>query len=189
MEFTYDTLKSWFINSKYEFNTRPFELNLLGIRKNYTATNLWDDTLLVIYFDGRNNIVKEFKNFTTDPGYYFLKTKMLNPKGCAFLKEGQHINMFTIGLHNGKYKALVQYGKVTVYRDANKDEVLDRNIEDRGYFGINLHHGYNSNLVFNNSAGCQVLKDPKDLSELLELADLHEKTYGKGINYTLTSNI
>lgn len=189
MEVTYEDIKAWFEAKKYEFNTRPFELNLLGVRKNYSATNLWDDALIVTYHDGRNPKVLVFENFTTDPGYYFLKTKLLNPKGCAFLKEGHHSNMFTVGLHNGKYKALVQYAAVTVYRDGNKDNTLDTDLENKGHFGINLHHGYNSAIIYNNSAGCQVLKNIKDLESLLPLAELHERTYGKGINYTLTTGL
>lgn len=189
MELTYNNIKQWYLDRKYPFNTRPFELNLLGLRNSYTATDAWDDKLLVVYSDGRNNKVVTYNEFTTDPGYYFLKKKLLNPKGCAFVKEGFYPNLWTLGLHNNKYKALIQYGKVTVYRDGNLDDTLDRKIEDTGYFGINLHHGYNSTVIFNNSAGCQVLKNTKNLNELLVLVELHEKTYGKGINYALTSNI
>ena len=189
MELTYNNIKNWYATKNYEFYTRPFEINLLGIRNDNKATNLWDDTLVVSYNDGREDKVLIFKQFTTDPGFYFLKTKILNPKGCFFLKEMQHLKMFTVGLHQGKIKALVQYKPVTGYRDANKDDTLDTTLEDKGMFGINLHHGYNSFIVHNNSAGCQVLKNVKDLEQLLPLFKLHEDSFGKGINYTLTSKV
>ena len=67
----------------------------------------------------------------------------------------------------------------------NKDDILNMDVIDKGMFGINLHHGYNSALVFNNSAGCQVLKNPTDLTKVLDLCKLHQAVYGRGINYTL----
>jgi hypothetical protein len=190
MELTYDNIKKWYADNKYVFCTRPFEVNMLGIRKSYDATNLFDDKFVLTYNDGRNDKILVFNRFTTDPGYYFLKIKFMNPKGCAFLKEGQHINMFTRGKHGSKqYEALIQYAPVTVYRDTNKDNTLDKGKEEKGMFGIDFHHGYNCALVYNNSAGCQVLEDIKDLESLLPLFDLHERTYGRGINYTLTTGI
>lgn len=183
---TYKGLKDYFKSLNYQFDERVFGINLIGIRSSLNATNLWDDKLVVAYIDNkRNPVVREFNEFTTDPGYYFLKTKLLNPKGCAVLCEGQHIKMLTIGVHNGKYEALVQYAPVKVYRDNNKDNILDETVVDKGMFGINLHHGYGSALVFNNSAGCQVLKQPSELKKVLDLAKIHESVYGRGINYTL----
>jgi len=183
---TYNGLKEYFKSLNYTFDERVFGINIIGIRSSLNATNLWDDKLVLAYIDNkRQPVVREFTNFTTDPGYYFLKTKLLNPKGCAILCEGQHLRMFTNGKHNNKYEALVQYAPVKVYRDSNKDNILDTTLIDKGMFGINLHHGYGSALVFNNSAGCQVLKSPADLTIVLSLTKIHESVYGKGINYTL----
>lgn len=186
IDISYNGLKEYFKSLNYHFDERVHGLNIIGIRSSLNATNLWDDKLVLAYINNkREPIVKVFNEFTTDPGYYFLKTKLLNPKGCAILCEGQHLKMFTVGKHNNKYEALVQYTPVTVYRDSNKDNILDTTLTDKGMFGINLHHGYNSSIIFNNSAGCQVLKNIKDLSEVLALAKLHEAVYKKGINYTL----
>lgn len=186
IDITYQGLKDYLKSLNYTFDERVCGLNIIGIRTSLNATNLWDDTLVLAYINNkREPVVKVFNNFTTDPGYYFLKTKLLNPKGCAILCEGQHVKMFTVGKHNNKYEALVQYTPVKVYRDSNKDNILDTNLIDKGMFGINLHHGYGSTLVFNNSAGCQVLKNPSDLTTVLTAAKLHEAVYGKGINYTL----
>jgi hypothetical protein len=48
--------------------------------------------------------------------------------------------------------------KVTVWRDKNRNHVNDDDIVQSGYFGINLHHGFNSKKVGKNSAGCQVIQ-------------------------------
>jgi len=187
MELTYTNIKEWYRSKGYDFKTRPFEPNLLGVRNNYIATNTWDDMLIMTYKTNDEVKVVIFKNFTTDPGFYFLKTKLLNPKGCAFLKEGNYPNMFIVGLHQGKYEALRQNKNVTVYRDADKDNDLEMHTEDTGMFGINLHHGYGSKVIFNNSAGCQVLKDISDLNTVLTICKIKENLYGKGIDYTLTN--
>lgn len=187
MELTYNNIKTWYESKGYTFRTRPFEPNLLGIRSSYKATNAWDDTLVMVYKTNDEDKVIVFKNFTTDPGFYFLKTKLLNPKGCAFLAEGNYPNIFIVGLHQGKYEALRQNRNITVYRDANKDNNLDMKVKDTGMFGINLHHGYNSSVIFNNSAGCQVLKSPSDLNTVLNVCKIKEHLYGRGIDYTLTN--
>ena len=187
MELTYKNIESWYSKKGYTFRKRPFEPNILGIRSSYKATNAWDDTLVIAYKTNDEEKVLVFKNFTTDPGYYFLKTKLLNPKGCAFVKEGNYPNLWNIGLHQGKYEALRQVRNIIVYRDANKDDNLDMKLEESGIFGINLHHGYNSKVIFNNSAGCQVVQSPTDLNTILNICKIKEHLYGKGIDYTLTN--
>ncbi len=63
---------------------------------------------------------------TTDPGLYYLNHP-LSPLGTAILKEGQYINSYQLGLHQGKYKALVESQTVTVIRDFDKDNYLSFN--------------------------------------------------------------
>lgn len=65
----------------------------------------------------------------------------MNPKGTAILAPGQYQSSHKIGLHRGKYKALVQHRPVTVYRDNNKDSKydLEPTKKDTGIFGINIH--------------------------------------------------
>ena len=81
----------------------------------------------------------------------------MNDKGVAILKPGQYRGSHTIGLHQGKYEALKQGGKVKVYRDANRDMNYDEKVIQEGVFGINIHKaGANSTYVENWSEGCQV---------------------------------
>jgi len=56
-------------------------------------------------------------------------------------KEDQYLNCFKLGLHKGKYKALVQAKPLTVIRNYNRDSVLNYNSgkEEPGMFGINIH--------------------------------------------------
>ena len=79
-------------------------------------------------------------------------------EGCAAIVcDRQYKGLWQIGMHRGKYRALVQRGIIAVYRDDNKDKVIDRDPSTimEGYFGINGHHaGEESTVVGKWSAGC-----------------------------------
>ena len=187
MDLSYEGVKKIYSDKGFPFDERIFGINILGIRKSLHDSNLFDDTCIIAYKTTKDNVCLEFDKFTTEPGYYFLKVKFMNPKGCAWVKEGYYPKLWTNGLHGEKqYPALIQYSPITVYRDTNMDEVLDNSGgEETGMFGIDFHHGYNCTLVYNNSAGCQVLENIADLAQVLPLFQLHERTYGKGISYAL----
>jgi hypothetical protein len=173
----------------YLVNTRPLELNIVGIRNINAKPNSFDDTINIFYKreDG-NWIINTFKA-TTDPGTYWLK-KLMNPAGTAILKPGQYKDSHRVGVHRGKYQALVQQNPVTVWRDANKNEVIDYNSasEQTGIFGINIHRASVKGItkfVNDHSAGCQVLSDVNDFNLMMQLAKRHKDYYGNNFTYTL----
>ncbi len=164
------------MNSKYAhiidkaYNLRPDEMvYLIGVRR-IRETDEYNDTFIL--YSPYGDLYWECDNFTTDPGLSYLK-KPINSKGTAILMEGWHSDIWQIGYHQGKYKALVQVNPCCVYRDNNRDSVLnmDPRSRDCGYFGINLHHGYDSLKVGANSAGCQVFRYRKDLNYLLSILE------------------
>ena len=98
--------------------------------------------------------------------------------------------MYQIGKHRKKYDALVQLGgKVKVWRDANKDDKLDRSgTTYEGYYGINIHRAKSSgetSRVGPYSAGCQVFKRADDFYFLMETAKRSRQLYGNKFTYTL----
>ena len=111
---------------------------------------------------------------------------MLNPKGTALLKPNQYVDTWQIGLHQGKYEALVQAKPVDVYRDKNLNDLAEETSSiDRGLFGLNIHRAsetITSKLIDKWSAGCQVLNNPVDFKELLHECKLSGK---KTFTYTL----
>ena len=126
---------------------------------------------------------------TTDPVLYYLNHP-ITPEGTAILKEGQYLHCYCLGLHRGKYKALVQFMPVTIIRDFNKDNYLDFSTghEDSGIFGINIHRANLSGKTINVnqwSAGCQVLADSAHFAEFILLCEKSEKLWGKTFSYTL----
>jgi hypothetical protein len=169
--------------------TRPFELNIIGVRSNSTVANSFDDTINVFFVDNLGKWNHYQFNATTDPGTFWLKNP-LSPKGTAILKEGQYLGTHQIGLHRGKYLALVQKRAVTVLRDFDRNDVLSFSTarEQTGLFGINIHRATSngvSKTVDKYSAGCQVIADSRDFNLFMQLCERHRKLYGNSFSYTL----
>lgn len=153
------------------FETGDYDLNIISVRKENGTPDAFDDILFVCY---KINGLWQQESFqiTTDPGVYHLN-KPGRVEGTAILKAGQYQGVYKIGYHRGKYQALVQTGgRVTVWRDDNRDEFLDMNKTQDGYFGINVHRAHSSReleTVGKYSAGCQVFRRSQDLDRLLSL--------------------
>lgn len=171
----------------------PYYLNLFGIRDEGNV-NRFNDTLIVYWFDENNQIhtYSPTRGFTTDPGFKSL-TAPVNKNGCAILKEGWYRRLWIKGLHHGKYSALVQASPCTVYRDNDKDKTLDMNDKkvETGMFGINMHRAnekYDSTIVENWSAGCQVWASPGEFSYFMKLVNKANDCGQKYFSYFLTNN-
>jgi hypothetical protein len=174
---------------KYKLFTRPYELNIVGLRSKQTRANKFDDEFHVFYRTGKKHWNYHYFKATTDPGLYWLKNPTY-PKGTAILKEGQYINAYSIGLHAGKYKALVQVLPVVVMRDYDRNNTLDFKSDklQSGRFGINIHHAKttgNTSTIDKFSAGCQVLQSADDFNTLMMLCERHAALYGNEFTYTL----
>lgn len=169
--------------------TRPFELNIVGLRSVNTRANSFDDLICAVYHDRTGKAVGHFFPATTDPGTYWLRQPM-NPQGTAILSQGQYVGAYSLGLHRGKYLALVQKGQVTVIRDYDRDAVLDfhNGTKATGHFGINIHHASSNGttkVVDKYSAGCQVLANIDDYDTFISLCKRHRELYGNKFTYTL----
>ena len=166
-----------------------YNLNLFGIRSQSNMANRFDDLLGAAYIAGDQWHV-EYWPATTDPGTYWLN----NPgrvSGTAILVEGQYRGAYRIGQHRGQYTALKQAAPMKVYRDSNRDNVLDMSPETQseGIFGINIHRSSrtgSSQEVNKWSAGCQVHKTTAGFDRMMELAHKQiEHGHGRSFTYTL----
>lgn len=181
------TLLTIFDTKGYKLNTRPYELNIVGVRSNSVIPNSFDDLLYVFWKDDNGDWDGKYFSVTTDAGTFWLKSPM-NDLGTSILKQGQYKDAYAVGLHKGKYKALVQVKPVTAILDYNRDAILDFNNgkEKTGLFGINIHHaGTSATEVGKWSAGCQVFQTQKDFDEFMKLVDKDMKLYGNTFTYTL----
>ena len=178
-----------FLQKKYLINTRPYELNIAGVRSRQSRPNKFDDFIHVFYKREDGDWLINSFPATTDPGIYWLRSPM-NENGTAILCPGQYKDSHRIGVHRGKYQALVQQNTLQVYRDNNRDDVIDYNPAKKysGIFGINIHRAAVKGItkqVDVHSAGCQVLADVEDFNLLMTLANRHKKLYGNSFTYTL----
>lgn len=177
-DYTLEDLKARFIKLGMGWEST---FQLIGIRSNEDKPNEFDDKFYLIV-NGKVSIY----SCTTNPGAGWLK-KLLNPKGAAVLQANkQYLKSWELGKHRGRYDALVQVRPVTVHRDKNMDGKSDEVANlDTGLFGINIHRANEtaiSKTIDSWSAGCQVLNDPKQFSELIAACKLSGRKY---FDYTL----
>ena len=173
------------------FEKGDYNLNIIGIRNLSTnkIDNLFDDTLFLAYkVEGRFNTL-QFP-MTTQPGAYYMQN-LMNKLGAAILVPGQY-RSYELGLHQGKYEALVQRGLLKTYRDKDRDSIYDYDtstIVDSQGDGINIHHaGRSSKKIDNWSAGCQVLANMDEWDIFINLCKRSAQLYGNRFTYTLLTS-
>ena len=207
---SYASIKKAVLTDNHKWFDQAWRLNIIGIRNmsNATATqygwripgtNKFDDLMVVAWKDDKGNEFAEAYQVSTDPGYYFMTNIYPGASGTGIMKEGQYVDIYRIGYHNSdknppkKHLALVQTGgKVTAYRDANKDYYydLDSRKTETGYFGMNIHKGtYNVGGAGVNvgafSAGCQVFQKYDQHNRFMELCT-QQRDKGKYDKYSYT---
>lgn len=169
--------------------TKDYDLNIVGVRNSSTGnkvTNVFDDKITVSYKLNGEWQFHEW-NATTDPGKKGVM-EYHNAAGVARLVEGQYRGSHSIGLHQGKYKALKQAKPVKVYRDPNRDLTYDETKIAEGIFGINIHRSSatgTSTYVENWSEGCQVFSTITDFDKFMALCEKASAIHGNSFTYTL----
>ncbi len=176
-------------SKNYRVYTRPFELNILGIRSDSTVPNQFDDTIHLFFKNNNNQWIQYIFPATTDPGTYWLQNP-LQAQGTAILAQGQYQHAYQIGLHRSKYYALVQVKPVTIIRDYDRNAVLDfyNGTKQVGIYGINIHHASSNGItkeVDKYSAGCQVFANINEFNLFMQLCEKHKTMYGNSFTYTL----
>jgi hypothetical protein len=173
----------------YVVYSKPYQLNIVGVRAANAQANSFDDSINVFYKDNFGNWQFKSNPATTDPGTYYLNhPEEMNSSGTAIILPGQYPNSHKIGLHRGSYTALVQQGPMKIVRDANRDNVIDINPANAitGTYGLNIHKaGSNSTTVDRWSAGCQVFARSADFDAFISLCQQHSQLYGNNFTYTL----
>ena len=60
----------------YKIFSRPYELNIVGVRADSTIPDKFDDLIYVFWKDNKNKWIGKAYPATTDPGTYWLKNPM-----------------------------------------------------------------------------------------------------------------
>lgn len=174
------------------FEKGDYNLNLIGVRGDELKANAFDDILLNIYKVRGEWVFDEFP-ITTDAGTYYLK-KPMRTSGTALVVPNQYRGLWQLGRHRGLYEALVQRNELEVYRDNNKDSILDfdESTIEKGIFGINCHRSNprgESKRVDKWSAGCQVFKSVYDFEQrFIPIIKKAKARWGNSFTYTLLNN-
>ena len=164
----------------------PHMLTLVGIRNSQVRLNTFNDLFVLICPTRSNGYEVRQYLATTFPGTPNL-IKPVNPKGTAVLVPGVYKDCYALGLHKGRYEALVQVRPVKVWRDNDKDEVPEKTqYIDEGLFGINIHRASSTSLLIGqDSAGCQVIKRRADYDEFIDYCNKHKADHGNKFTYNL----
>lgn len=195
MTYTTEQIKKAILDKNFVFfeaDHKPYNFNMVAIRNKDRVTQEFNDSLYFIWkYNGKYTSVN-FK-VTTDPGYSS-RLNPLNPNGSAIIAEGQYRSAYIIGFHKGdtKRKCLVQRGKnpIKVYRDNNKDSILDLEPETimEGYVGCNIHDsGFDveRTQVNNWSHGCIVFARPWEFTSYQFLIERASEEWGPFFTLTL----
>ena len=162
-----------------------YKLNIIGIRSASLRTDIFNETLAVIFEDELEEQHCVYYQYTTKPGLYYLKNP-LNGDGCAITAEGQYINAFAKGKHKD-YDALIQVKNLDFYRDPNKNEFAELIGERRsGKPALNIHREALSKVsqrVDKYSAGCGVIQS--GFESFMFLVDMGILHHGNRFTYTL----
>ena len=185
------SILSSFEKLSYSLFTAPYQLNIVGLRNRNMISNTFNDQIVVFYRDDAGAWVVHVFTATTLPGVYWLRNPM-NKSGTAILIPGQYKDSHQIGLHRGKYSALIQKSAVKVLRDNDRNGFANVKAltTETGYFGINIHRAdaaFTSLKIGKYSAGCQVFANPKEFDLFMQLANNHKKLHGNSFTYTLLS--
>lgn len=153
----------------YHVFRRPDEVNIVYVESKEFKPDYFNDWVYLFTFNASEPKLLARYRCTTTPGRKYT----INPfhrKGAAIIKPGQY-TAWQLGTHiRADHPALVQTGgAVTVYRDSNKDYRRAGEKTESGYFGINIHHGWNMARVNGASAGCLVVQKKADHWKYLDI--------------------
>lgn len=177
----------------YRFHNGVYNINIFGVRSAHRGIGAFDDVIGIAYEDNRGQQVF-LAEATTDPGRYYAENPC-NCNGVAILVPGQYKGAYKLGVHAKNkpgvaHYALIQDRPVKVFRDRNKDNLLDYdyNTIEEGMFGINIHRASAHHVLKDIgkwSAGCQVFYSFYDFDDFLSIVERGSNEYGNRFTYTL----
>jgi hypothetical protein len=158
----------------FELFTQPFELNIIGLRNKNPKIA---DEIHVFYKINAKNWNYHIYEAITDP-VVLLEGK----RDSLLLKERQYKDCYSIGLHNGKVKVLIQSNPVTVIKNHNRDSFLQEGKSVSGLFNIDI---IPASAIEKTDEGNQVFLSNENFKEFMALCEKHKELYGNKFSYSL----
>lgn len=152
-------VQSYFSSNRWIWQPKA----LVFVRLDQNLTNTFDDFVLQIIDE---KVIGIYPCSTT-AGKFYIQNPITygGVTGTAIAIPGQyHFSHQFITSSNWKSLWLgmpyfKQIASISIYRDGNKDGVIDKKTIQKGLFGINLHRGGLGSLIDRWSAGCNVTPD------------------------------
>lgn len=172
------------------FTSGEYNLNIIGVRNPEDIPNVFNDSLHVIFKSGGAWQEHKFE-VTTDPGTYFLNVPMRRDGTAILMHPQQMRGAFELGYHKNTYKCLRQVLPVKVWRDNNKDDVIDYgNLANSQSWGIQIHRAnskFRTQRIGRYSAGCTVFSCPLEYAKFINIIEtsLSINPTWKRFSYTL----
>lgn len=137
---------------------------IVWVRTDEKLTNTFDDFAVVF----NKSVAQMVFGCTTTAGKYYIQNPVTvgGITGTAIAKK-QVVKSSHRFVTAANWKSLwtgapyfQQVRPIEIYRDGNKDEKIDMNIQTKGLYGINFHKAGLSSFIDNWSAGCFVAHKP-----------------------------
>jgi hypothetical protein len=170
------------------FDNGDYDLNIIGERFKGSPER-FDDILHVCYKLGGLWQHHRFK-CTTEPSVYWLNNPMRVGGTAVVMSPQQMRSAFELGKHKNTYPCLRQRKEVKVWRDANKDAVIDYgDLNESTAWAIQIHRASANKVAQSTnkwSAGCTVVQDPTHYDNFIELCRAQINTRGwHSFTYTI----
>lgn len=168
----------------FDNDSKPYNLNIIGVRSNNRVPEKFDDTLYVIWkYKRKWNMLS--MEMTTDPSVYYLKNP-LSVQGTAIMIPNQYFHVYQLGITKGK-ECLRQIEAIKFWRDNDKDNVADEtnNIINEIIYAHIHRAGHDSTLIGKWSAACQVVANDNNFEHFMDLCKKSVKYWGNKFTYTL----
>ena len=109
----------------FEADYKDCNINIWGVRSKNRIAGTFDD-LMIVFWKYNGVWHQETFKITTDPSDISL-INTTHKLGCAIVKKGQYKGIWKLDFHKDRkdHPALRQVKEITVYRDFNKNDVLD----------------------------------------------------------------
>ncbi len=182
------------------------KVNIVGIREKNKAVNAIDSTtgrplfvsnyftdyIVMFYYDENGKRFDRIGWQTTSPGLHYEAKKFGGGDRTIMMVEGQYIDAYRRGKHQGKVDTLCQAKSMKYFRDPSLNSQYNSTNIMTGIYGTNIHpsgtYGANdpNKRIDDWSAGCQVLRSYDDYLWMKQaMINQLEKANYKFFTYTL----
>jgi hypothetical protein len=188
-------------NKNYSFYSNTVfgknKLNIVGVREtnkafNSPISNFFSDYIVMFYYDDNGKRNERIGWLTTSPGLTYEAQKFGGAGRTIMIQEGQYVDSYVRGRHQGKIDTLVQNKVQKYHRDESLNSQYNSVRIEGGVFGTNIHPSgnYSNNdskkLINNWSAGCQVFRSYDDYLWMMQaVRNQQDKAKYKFFTYTL----